>query len=140
MSCAPCGPAARAGSVRRESERLMVMKNLHEERQPCWSGNKNMTGCSLPGIQCRDVDLVFLKNNKINYQNFLKVPLLPSCSFKFVSRPEVISLTSWSGLQVKPRNPTIPEQHPLSWLDQSKFYQRKALFMFLQLVNLSRFN
>lgn len=68
MSCAPCGPAARAGRVRREIERFTVMEKLHEERQPCWSGNKNMTGSSLPGIQCRDVDLVFLENNKINYK------------------------------------------------------------------------
>lgn len=68
------------------------------------------------------------------------MPLLPSCSLQLVSRPEAISLTSWSVLQVKPRNPTIPEQHPPHWLGQRKFHQRKALFMFLQLVNISRFN
>lgn len=56
-----CGPAARARRVRRDSERLTVMKKLHEERQLCWTGNKNMTGSSLPGIQCRDVDLVLKK-------------------------------------------------------------------------------
>lgn len=125
MSCAPCGPAARAGRVRRESERFTVMEKLLEERQPCWSGNKDMIGSSLPGIQCRDVDLVFLKNNKINYKK--KMPLLPSCSLKFISRPEAISLTSWSGLQVSLEIPPFLNNIPhLDWTKAS--FTRGRLF------------